>query len=128
MKKGMERKEQENREIMVLAKSLAFSYIVTAAALLLVAFLLYKAGLSEKTVSVCMILIYAGAAFIGGFLAGKELKKMKFLWGLIVGLAYFVILVVMSLIGQRAGIMFTKDFFTTLLLCAGGGMLGGMVS
>ena len=53
---------------------------------------------------------------------------MKFLWGLTVGVAYFVVLVILSLIGGRAGTMFNREFMTTLLLCAGGGMLGGMVS
>ena len=128
MTKMRSRVEEERNEIMVPVKSLMVAYLMTLMMLLIMAFLLYKVGLTEKTVSVCMILTYAGSTFVAGFLTGKKLKRMKFIWGLAVGVAYFVILVVLSLIGGRAGTMFGKDFFTTLLLCAGGGMLGGMIS
>ncbi len=128
MKKIMRRNEEEKGLIMVLVKSLVLAYILTAIVLFLLAFLLYKVRLSEKTVSICIIATYATATFLAGFLAGKKMKKMKFLWGLVLGLAYFVILAVISLIGGRSETMFGKDFVTTLLLCAGGGMLGGMIS
>ncbi len=128
MNKVLTRKEGMETDYMVPAKNLILAYIMTLIILLILAFLLYKVGLTEKTVSVCMIVTYVASTFAAGFLTGKKLKKMKFLWGLAVGAAYFVILVVLSLIGGRAGNMFGKDFITTLLLCAGGGMLGGMVS
>ena len=118
----------ETNDIMVPIKNLLLAYLMTLIILLVLAFLLYKVGLTEKAVSVAMILTYAGSTFLAGFLTGKKIGKMKFLWGLAVGTAYFVILMILSLIGGRAGTMFGKDFFTTLLLCAGGGMLGGMIS
>lgn len=128
MNKVLTRKEGMETDYMVPAKNLILAYIMTLIILLILAFLLYKVGLTEKTVSVCMIVTYVASTFAAGFLTGKKLKKMKFLWGLAVGAVYFVVLVVLSLIGGRAGNMFGKDFVTTLLLCAGGGMLGGMVS
>ena len=128
MNKVLTRKEGMETDYMVPAKNLILAYILTLIILLILAFLLYKVGLTEKTVSVCMIVTYVASTFAAGFLTGKKLKKMKFLWGLAVGAVYFVVLVVLSLIGGRAGNMFGKDFVTTLLLCAGGGMLGGMVS
>lgn len=128
MEKNYSRGSGETNDIMVPIKNLLLAYLVTLIILLVLAFLLYKVGLTEKAVSVGMILTYAGSTFLAGFLTGKKMGKMKFLWGLAVGTAYFVILVILSLIGGRAGTMFGKDFFTTLLLCAGGGMLGGMIS
>lgn len=128
MEKSYSRGSGETNDIMVPIKNLLLAYLVTLIILLVLAFLLYKVGLTEKAVSVGMILTYAGSTFLAGFLTGKKMGKMKFLWGLAVGTAYFVILVILSLIGGRAGTMFGKDFFTTLLLCVGGGMLGGMIS
>ena len=128
MEKNYSRGSRETNDIMVPIKNLLLAYLMTLIILLVLAFLLYKVGLTEKAVSIAMILTYAGSTFLAGFLTGKKKGKMKFLWGLAVGTAYFVILVVLSLIGGRAGAMFGKDFFTTLLLCAGGGMLGGMIS
>ena len=128
MERILGRSEGERTDYMVPVKNLVLSYILTLLILLILAFLLYKVGMTEKTVSVCIIVTYAASTFLAGFLTGKKLKKMKFLWGLAVGVAYFVVLVILSLIGGRAGTMFDRDFMTTLLLCAGGGMLGGMVS
>jgi putative membrane protein (TIGR04086 family) len=128
MEKNYSRVKGETNDIMVPIKNLLLAYLMTLIILLVLAFLLYKVGLTEKAVSVAMILTYAGSTFLAGFLTGKKMGKMKFLWGLAVGTAYFVVLVILSLIGGHAGTMFGKVFFTTLLLCAGGGMLGGMIS
>lgn len=128
MKKIISRSEGETLKYSVVLKSLVLAYAVTALLLLLLAFLVYKLRLPEQTVSICIIMIYAGSTFLAGFLAGKKLKKMKFVWGMLLGAAYFVILVLVSLAGGRAGTMFGRDFVTTMLLCVGGGMLGGMIS
>jgi len=128
MKKIMRRNEEEKVEAVELLKYLLLAYIVTAVCLFVLALLLYKVGLTEQVVSVCMIFIYAGTNFLAGFLAGKQFKKMKFVWGLILGLLYFGILAILSLIGGRASTLFDKDFILTLLFCVGGGMLGGMFS
>lgn len=44
------------------------------------------------------------------------------------GLAYFLILVVVSLIVNRQPGVLANSLLTTLVLCGGGGMLGGMLS
>lgn len=111
-----------------LMKSLLFSYILTVLMLGVLAFLLYKLQLGEKAVNIAIIVIYVAATFFGGFLAGKRMRTRRFLWGLAVGSAYFVILAAVSLIAGKGNIQVGNSFFTTLALCAGGGMLGGMVS
>ena len=95
---------------------------------MVLSFLLYKVGLGEKAVSIAIIVIYVAATFFAGFLAGKKMQNRKFIWGLLEGVAYFVILAVISFaVGERTDAI-QNSFFTTLLLCAGGGMLGGMLS
>lgn len=111
-----------------LVKSLLFSYILTAALLALLAFALYKLGLSEKTVSIAITVIYVAGTFFGGFVMGKKMGSRKFLWGLLMGTVYFLVLAVVSLCAGKGNIQMGTSFFTTLALCAGGGMLGGMVS
>ena len=114
--------------VLFLLKSLLFSYILTGGLLLLLALLLYKAGLSQKVVSICIIVIYVLATFFAGFITGKKLKSKKFLWGALMGLMYFLVLTVISLIVNRQPGILTNSFLTTLVLCSGGGMLGGMLS
>lgn len=110
-----------------LVKSLLFSYILTALLLAVLSFALYKLGLDEKTVSIAIIAIYVAGTFFGGFVTGKRMGSRKFLWGLLMGTLYFLVLAVVSLCVGKGSIELGSSFFTTLMLCAGGGMLGGML-
>lgn len=114
--------------VFFLLKSLLFSYILTAGMLLLLAFLLFKLQLSERPVSLAIIVIYVTATLFAGFITGKKMKNRRFLWGLIIGMAYFVVLAMVSLAVKQSPQALGNSFFTTFILCAGGGMLGGMLS
>lgn len=128
MKKTERTEKSQGMPVALMLRSLLFSYIFTVLMLGVVAFLLYKLGLGEKTVSFAIIVIYVAATFFGGFLTGKKMGNRRFLWGLLLGGAYFVILTVVSLAVGKGSIQLGNSFFTTLVLCAGGGMLGGMLS
>ena len=104
------------------------AYILTAGLLLLLAFMLYRFGLSEKVVSICIIGIYIVVTFAVGLIAGKREGKKKYLWGLAMGCAYYVILVIVSLIVNRGPQDIAGNMVTVFFLCAGSGMLGGMIS
>ena len=123
-------RNQGTEEIPVafLLKSLLFSYILTGVLLALLAVARSKFGLGERTVSAAIIVIYVVATLFSGFAAGKRMKSRRFLWGLLMGGAYFLILAVMSLVAGKGDMQVGSSFFTTLALCAGGGMLGGMLS
>lgn len=116
-----------NRLTFVL-KSLLISYLLTAGLLLLLALFLYKFSLTEKIVSLCITGIYILVTFLAGFLAGKREGSRKFLWGLMMGCLYFIVLTLVSLIVNHGMGELSSGFFTTLVLCAGSGMLGGMLS
>lgn len=128
MKQITRKKVEEGIPYIFILKSLLVSYIVTVVLLFVLALLLYKVGLSEKMVSVSVIAIYIIATFLAGFITGKKIGNKKYLWGLVMGSAYFLILVLVSLIVNRSVAELTESFFTTFILCAGGGMLGGMAS
>ena len=65
-----------------LVKALLCAYLVTGMFLLILALLLYKAGLCEENVNLGIILIYVIGTFSGGFVMGKLEGQKKFLWGL----------------------------------------------
>lgn len=113
--------------VVFLLKGLFLAYALTGVLLALLSFLLYKFGLGEKTVAIAIIVTYVAATFFAGFLAGKKMKNRKFLWGLAEGAAYFIVLVLLSFLAGDRTAVFGNTFFTTLALCAGGGMLGGML-
>ena len=114
--------------VFFLLKSLLFSYILTAGLLLLLAFFLYKLQLTDKPVSIAIIAIYVLATLFAGFITGKKMKTRKFVWGLMMGMAYFVVLALVSLAVAQSPSALGDSFFTTMVLCLGGGMLGGMLS
>ncbi len=109
-------------------KSLLCAYIVTGIMLLILTLLLYKAGLSEENINAGIILTYVISTFAGGFVIGKLTGVRKFLWGLLTGIVYFVLLLLISLGVYHSLQGEIASLLTTFLLCAGGGMLGGMVS
>lgn len=117
-----------NSRLTFILKCLLISYLMTTGFLLLLALMLYRFGLSEKIVSICIIAIYIIVTFLAGFLAGKREGSRKFLWGLLMGSLYFLILIIVSLVINRGLAGLSGNFFTVLVLCAGSGMLGGMVS
>lgn len=109
-------------------KCLLLSYLLTTGLLLLLALLLYRFNLTEKVVSACIVGIYILVTFLAGFLAGKREGNRKFLWGLLLGGLYFLILIMISLIVNQGMGEVAGNFFTVLILCCGSGMLGGMLS
>lgn len=119
---------KEGIPVFFLMRCLLAAYILTALLLAVLALLLYKLGLGEKLVAGAIICIYVAATFFGGLRAGKRLQNRRFLWGLLVGGAYFLVLTAVSLCFGHGSLQPETSFFTTLVLCAGGGMLGGMLS
>lgn len=129
MERISNKKQAGNSEVPVffLLKCLLLSYILSAVLLLLLAFALYKLGLSAGTVSIAISAIYVIATFAAGFIAGKKLQTRKFIWGMLLGALYFLILVIISLLVNQSVGELGNSFFTTLVLCAAGGTLGGML-
>ena len=112
--------------VLSILKILLAMYLVTGALLLLLATMLYKMQLSESAVSIGIVVIYVASCFLGGILGGKVMKSRKFLWGMAMGCCYFLILAVGSVVFQKGFHMEISRFATTLILCTGAGMIGGM--
>ncbi len=108
--------------------TLLAAYIITALLLLLLAFLVYQFHLGEKAVDIVIIAVYVVVNFLAGFFMGRKKKVKKYLVGLGIGILYFAVLVIVSLICNHGLQDFAGNFFTTLALCAGAGTIGGMVS
>lgn len=109
-------------------KALILAYIVTGVLLFGLAFAMYKLGLSEQKVDFAITFIYILASAIGGLCMGRGMKQRKFLWGCLIGLFYVAIIFAASLVTAKGGQMIIENGLSTLLLCIGGGTLGGMIS
>ncbi len=127
----IKRKEKDvrtGRIPVILGKCLLAAYLLTGGALLLLALLLYRFQLSGQAVNIGIVVVYTAAAFLAGFFAGKGTGERRFLWGLLAGTLYFVLLALLTLLVNHGFKDLGNHFFTTLMICAGSGMLGGMLS
>lgn len=124
----MDRKMGKETKILWVLKALLISYIVTGVLLVGLAFLLYKLDLGEQAVSAGIVAIYIAATLVGGIVIGKTAKVRRFVWGLAIGILYFLLLVFITLGVYRSLDSSGIHMVTTFLLCAGGGMIGGMIS
>ena len=124
----MERQVRNESKIMWMLKALLVSYIVTALLLMGITMLLYKFELDEKIVSASIVAIYVTSTLIGGIIIGKLVRVKRFLWGMTLGILYFALLLAITLGIYRTLNGDGINLMTTLVLCAGGGMAGGMIS
>ena len=124
----MDKGRNVSNVILRILKALLTSYVVTGILLLVLAFLLYQFQLSKSAVDIGILAIYIISCFLAGFIEGKIMGTRKFLWGAVVGLLYFVLLALISLAVNQGFDNSSSNFVTTLILCAAGGMLGGMLS
>ena len=124
----MERKLRKDAGVMLVLKSLLVSYILTGVLLLLLAVALYKLELNEKAVSAAIVAIYIVSTLIGGIIIGKFARVRRYLWGLGLGIGYFALLLLITLGVYRTLNGDAANLVTTFVLCAGGGMAGGMLS
>lgn len=120
--------EKGKRYPIVLLKCLLSAVFITAAGVLLLALLVYRFRIPSGPVNILIIILYAVSGFAAGFLAGKGIRQQRFLWGLLSGSLYFVVLLLVSLAVNHGVKDLGNHFFTTLMICAGTGMLGGMLS
>lgn len=123
--------EMKNSKITYLAKitiSLVVGYLVTILGILVLALLLLGFQLTEDTVNIGIIIIYVISTFAGGLAAGKQLKVRKFFWGMITGVIYYLVLILVSLGTGQSLTNQGQELITVFLMCFGGGTLGGMIS
>lgn len=119
---------QKNIKVIWWIKSLLASYIVTGILLLVLTFFMYKFELNEKIVSAAIVGIYVVSTLIGGVIIGKLTKSKRYLRGMVLGILYFVLLLLITLGVYRTLNGDGVSIVTSLILCAGGGMTGGMIS
>lgn len=124
----MDKVLHRNSKAIVILKILIITYIITGFLLLLLSFLMLKMDLSNAVLSSGIVFTYILSSFIGGLLLGKKAEQKRFLWGLGMGAVYFVILLLISVLGNTMAGIDTNSIFSSMLICLFSGMLGGMIS
>jgi putative membrane protein (TIGR04086 family) len=124
----MDKTIRQNTKILTLLKGLLLSYIVTAFILLILSFLMLKLDLSSMVISGGIQFVYIISAFVGGFFVGKRVEQRKFLWGLVMGIFYFIVVMLISIFLNRSTPLSLGSLFIVFIISSLSGMLGGMIS
>lgn len=109
-------------------KSLLAAYLISALLVMVLAFLFYKLEMKEQVIKGAVVGIYLLSSLVGGFLCGKRMQVRRFLWGFAVGILYFLLLVVLTLLIYGGILGGNPRILIGFLACALGGMFGGMIS
>ncbi len=120
-------KKQTPPAVIWILKVLLAMYIVSGLLLVILSVLVSRVEQEELTANVGVIVVYVVSCALGGFLAGRMRGERKFLWGMLLGASYFVILLAVSLVISGGEIPDGMHLVTTLAICAGSGMAGGMI-
>lgn len=115
-------------KISKIGKVLLLQAVITMVTLCLFALLILKVQPSESSIRIGIRILYPVVNFLGGLLIGKMIRQKKFLWGVMTGLIYFVVISLVSFAVHGGFYSDIQHAVTICLLCMAGGMAGGMVS
>lgn len=113
--------------LVALLKCLMAAYLITGVLLLAVAGMLYKFSLGENVVDISIIVIYCVSSLLAGLFFSKGASSRRFLSGMAAGTVYFLIICAVTLAVEGQMHLLSSDSITTLFVCTGSGMLGGML-
>ncbi|MCC8050264.1 MAG: TIGR04086 family membrane protein [Clostridiales bacterium] len=127
-KSKMETMRGHGKTIGRVVGALTVSFLVTVILLLGFAFLLLKLQLTAGQTEIGIMVIYVLSCFTGGLFCGRKADRRKFLWGLLTGVLYFLLLLAISGMGEEALQPQLTRTLLSLALCVLGGTLGGMLA
>ena len=102
-------------------KILLAMYLVSGLLLVILTVLVSRLEQEELVANVGVIVVYVVSCALGGFLAGRMRGERKFLWGMLLGAVY------LSLVISGGELPDWMHLVTTMAICAGSGMAGGML-
>lgn len=111
-----------------LMKALGAGILLAALLLMGMAYVLYKTDFTGIVEQIMVVLIYLLPCVLGGWLMGRMEKQRKFLWGAILGVLFFLLLLLgVALSPGMEGGLDWGERLRVLMICMLGGMAGGML-
>ncbi len=117
----------KTRTIVQIIKGVVLAYGISVILLAILAFLMFQWDVSEGIVRGGIIFAYVFSCFISGMAVSRNHNGKRYLWGLLMGAVYYLILLVTSMICNRTLFVNIPGILPALFLCLFGGMLGGML-
>ena len=91
-------------------------------------FLMYQFDMSYTVGCAMLLVAYLIPTMFAGWRMGKQVEKRQFVWGMLLGLGYFLLLLFVSFIGNNYFFGNYQKLVLVGVICIFSGMFGGMLS
>lgn len=122
-------KMERFEKIIVLCVYELMAFLVSDICLCLIAYGIYARYLQEGMTGILILFTYGLSVAVAGFLAGRKMGKNGFLWGLLEGMGYFLLVMLLSVFFGMKEISITfewQNVITILIICIFTAMLSGI--
>lgn len=109
-----------------MGKGLVLAYCFTFVVLLIMALLVTYTGLTEEHTSAIALAVMIISVFLCGYKTAKAANSRGWLWGIISGIIYVGIMILIGFLGTESYTFGTKTLVMLAMALAGGG-LGGIL-
>lgn len=111
-----------------LTRAVILGYLISAVSVFLLSWGLYVMKWEWAGSQLTIRIIYFLSCLAGGFLAGREFRERRLIWGILTGILYAVILVTVSQLTGGLGSSGLLEVVLVFGICIGGGAAGSIVS
>lgn len=126
VKKTKSNGQNQNNTILALTKGSVLAYLITAIVFIVYGILLTYTDVTEKNTQIIVMVTTAISVLIGGFVASKGVENKGLFYGMLVGVVYAIIMIMIGLcFMQNIGI--TSKMITILILSICSGGIGGII-
>lgn len=118
--------EEKKPQVFALFSSLLIAYAITCIVFIAYAILITYSSITEQNISLVVTITGIISVAVAGFDSAKDAKSKGWLWGIIAGTLYGIILLCIGTFVNK-GLSIDSKTITLLIICIAGGGLGGVV-
>ena len=115
-----------NNAILSLTKGTVFSYLLTVIVFIVYGILLAYTEVTEKNIQMVVMITTVVSVLIGGFIASKGVNSKGLLFGMLVGLVYAIIMIMISFCVLPV-MKITSKMIMIIILSISAGGIGGII-
>ncbi len=119
--------EKSNKSKLAIAmKSVVLALIISLICIIIYAIVLSITPVSDNSMTIVTQIISMISVLAAAIYCGQRIKVKGWLYGLIVGIVYIIILIPISLLWGHS-LIFDKYFFAKILMASLVGLIGGII-
>ena len=122
----MANNNKPNQSIVSLTKGSVFSYIITGVVFIIYGLLLTYTDTTEKNMQLIVMITTVVSVLIGGIIASKGVNSKGLIFGMLVGIIYALIMVMVSFCILPT-IKITSKMVMIIILSLSSGGIGGII-